>query len=98
MNNETFLKFAEQAVGVYGLSRGTPALITAQYGVVPVERFQATSPDFTAALYKDPATGRYRIAVAGTDDLRGTWWRMCIWRTRMSPGRPAVSSPNGTRR
>src|SRR4051812_42496725 len=71
MDYEKFLKYADQARAVYGTGPGTSALNTAQYSVVPVERFQASSPDFQAALYKDPSTGLYRIAVAGTNDLKG---------------------------
>lgn len=71
MDYKTVLKYSSEARAVYGTGPKTAALNTAQYGVVPVERFQATSPDFQAALYKDPVSGRYRIAVAGTNDLGG---------------------------
>ena len=71
MNYGQLLKYVNEAIGVYGTGPGTPALNTGNYVVVPVADFKAASPHFQAALYKDPATGRYRIAFAGTNDLAG---------------------------
>ncbi len=71
MNYAQLLRVANEARGVYGTGPGTPALATGTYNVVPVHGFGASSPNFQAALYKDTSTGRYRIAIAGTNELSG---------------------------
>lgn len=71
MDYKTILKYSSEARAVYGSGPGTPPRSTAQFDVVPVLEFRASSDSFQAALNKDPVSGKYRIAVAGTDDLTG---------------------------
>jgi len=71
LNYQQLLHYAAEARAVYGLGAGEPPLATGNYAPVAVRKFEATDSSFQSALYKDATTGRYRIAIAGTNDLRG---------------------------
>ncbi|WP_420995603.1 hypothetical protein ACKI2N_021880 [Cupriavidus sp. 30B13] len=65
------IKYMPFAKGVYGTGSGTQPLAVGWNQPVTVTDFKATSPNFQAALYKDSQSGKYHIAIAGTDDLKG---------------------------
>lgn len=66
------LKYIPYAIGTYGKDAGAPPFQVG--GAVPttVQGFEQESPYFQATLYKDPASGKYTIAIAGSNQA-GDW-------------------------
>lgn len=72
MDYARVLQFAPVAKATYGTSNGTGGVPVDSWQPVPVERFKASAPDFHATLYQDTTTGKYRVAIAGSDNA-GDW-------------------------
>ncbi|MFN5940926.1 MAG: lipase family protein, partial [Polaromonas sp.] len=69
VNTGRVLDFLPLAMGAYGTGPGTTGRIVGSAAPVEVDRFKATpGSGFQGSLYKDPATGKYTIAFAGTND------------------------------
>ncbi len=75
MNYQALLTYFPWANAVYGKTDANPAPIAVgNSAAVAVEGFIATpGSGFDGALYKDPSTGRYTIAFAGSVQLGADW-------------------------
>jgi hypothetical protein len=71
-NTDRVLHFLPIATGAYGTGVGTPGVPVGSNQPIPVKKFDATSPDFQSTLYKDPSTGKYTVAIAGSNN-GGDW-------------------------
>lgn len=78
MDTQKFVWFSPFARGAYGVDNRplqvgafVPALTTGYQGDTRPTGFLPESSSFRASAYKDPNTGRYVVAIAGTNDLRG---------------------------
>jgi hypothetical protein len=66
------LKYIPYAIGTYGKEAGAPPFQVGGAAPTAVQGFAQESPYFQATLYKDPASGKYTIAIAGSNQA-GDW-------------------------
>jgi hypothetical protein len=70
VNTSRVLDYLPLAMGAYGTGPGTTGRIVGSAAPIEVEQFKATpGSGFQGTLYKDPATGKYTVSFAGTNDL-----------------------------
>jgi len=68
-NTARVLNYLPYAIGAYGTGPGSTGLAVGNATAITVDRFTPTpGSGFQASLYRDPASGKYTIAIAGTND------------------------------
>jgi hypothetical protein len=71
-NTDRVLHFLPIANGAYGTGAGTNGVPVGTNTPVAIDNFRKTSTDFQSTLYKDQNTGRYTVAIAGSNNS-GDW-------------------------
>jgi len=71
-NPNEVLKYISYAIGTFGAQAGGPEFQLGTAVPVPLREFEAQSIFPQSALYRDSATGKYTIAISGSNEL-GDW-------------------------
>lgn len=71
-NTTRVLHYLPIATAAYGTGSGTAGVPVGTNQPILIKKFDAASPDFQASFYKDATTGKYTVAIAGSNN-GGDW-------------------------